>query len=275
MKKFVLRKIDLLDTYIFADIFDDEKYQIITDSSNINDLILIALNLFKKENPQFNDWNDWIKEAENKGYEVDILRNFYSIFKTSLILLDPIIEQSLKLALKWHKDNKRKTGTDTDVVHLLQVANILRLQNRSNPDKYLIASAFCHDLLEDTKCSEKELEKVAGKKVLKIVKACTNDPKFKNKKDWEQKKVKYIKSVKEGGENAMLVSLADKVSNAKSLIEVHQKIGNKIWKSFNRGKEKKLWFEKRIYNMFEKNLKNRQLLKTYKQLINEIDLNLN
>ena len=271
MKKYIFTKIDLLDTYIFADIFDDEKYEVIDESDELDPYIFTTINEFKKINPQFKNWNEWTKEAENKGYEIEITRNFSSIFRVSLILVDPIVEQSILLALKWHQGNKRKTGNDTDMVHLLQVASILRRIDRANPDKILIASALCHDLLEDTDCTEDEIKNIAGKEVLQIVKACSNDSSLREKEDWEEKKKRYVDSVEKGGKKAILVSLADKVANANSLIELHSEIGDKIWDYFNRGKEKKIWFEKLAYDMFEKNLKNNSLLGEYKKLIEKIE----
>lgn len=270
MKKYILTKIDLLDAFIFADIFDEEKYQIITENENIDELIPIAINEFKKANSQFNSWKEWVTDAEDGGYEIEIMRDRLVIFKGSILLLDPIIEKSIFLSLKWHRGSKRKTGDDTDMVHLLQAANILRLQNRSEPDKDLIASALCHDLLEDTKCTENEILEASGKEVLRIVKACSNDSGSADNIDWEKKKIKYVNSVKNGGEKAMLISLADKIANARSLIELHKNIGDKIWNDFNRGKDKKLWFEKMVYKMFDENLKSRGLLTEYESLIQKM-----
>lgn len=271
MKRYIVSKIDLFDTFIFADIFDEEKYQIITDNEILDNLILMAVKLFKESNPQFKNWEKWLSEADNSGYEIEITRDYVSIFRCSLLLLDPIIEQSLELAIKWHGGNNRKTGSDTDMVHLFQVANILRLEDRSKPDKHLIAAALCHDLLEDTECTEKEILEASGKEVLQIVKACSNDPKLEKKEDWEDKKIKYVDSVKSGGKKSMLVSLADKIANAQSLIELHKEIGDRIWNNFNRGKEKKLWFEKMVYKMLKKNLGEHHLLVEYKDLIQQIE----
>lgn len=271
MKKYILAKIDLLDTFIFADIFDEEKYQIISENDSVDKLIPLAINQFKQVNPKFNNWKEWVSDAENGGYEIQIMRDYLSIFKSSILLLDPIIEKSLFLILKWHGGNKRKTGNDTDMDHLFQVMNILYIQNRSNPDKYLIASALCHDLLEDTKCTENEILEAGGSEVLRIVKACSNDSKLEKIEDWEAKKIKYIDSVKNGGEKAMLVSLADKIANARSLIELHKKVSDEMWKYFNRGKEKKIWFENTVYKMFDENLKNRKMLTEYKKLIKKME----
>lgn len=270
MANYVLAKIDLLNSSVFADTFDKEKYQIVASAEKVDDLIPIAISQFKKYNSQFNNWKDWKEEAKNGGCEIEIRRDYIPIFRASVLLLDPIIEKTLLLALRWHKDRRRKAGNDTDMVHLLQVANILRLQDRENPNKYLIASAFCHDLLEDTRCSEKEILDAGGSEVLRIVKACSNDSSLGSKTDWERKKIKYRDSVEAGGKMAMLLSLADKIANARSLIELYKEKGNDIWKSFNRGKDKKIWFEEMMFKMFDENIGKTNMLNEYRDLISKM-----
>lgn len=271
MKNYILTKIDLLDTFVFADVFDEEKYQIVSESDQVDNLIPIAIKQFKEVNLQFKNWSEWTDDAEDGGYEFEILRNYSSIFRGSVLLLDLVIEKSIELAMKWHAGRARKAGSDTDMVHLLQVSNIIRLLDRANPDKELIASAFCHDLLEDTECPEGEILSACGTEVLQIVKACSNDPALQSHKDWEAKKKKYIESVENGGEKAMLVSLADKIANARVLLELHEEVGDEIWKNFNRGKEKKLWFEKSVFEMLQRHLKDHPLLNEYRGMIEKLE----
>lgn len=272
MTNYTLIKIDLLDAFIFADIFDEEKYQIVSKSDHVDSLIPVAIQRFKESNPQFKNWEEWMGGAEDGGYEFEILREYSSIFRVSILLIDPIVENALRLAMKWHSGHIRKAGSDTDMTHLLQVSNSIRLIDRVNPDKYLITSAFCHDLLEDTECTEDEILDVCGAEVLRIVKACSNDKELKDKKQWEDKKAKYIKTVEAGGEKAMLISLADKIANLKTLIELHKERGEIIWSSFNRGKEQKLWFEKSVLDMLKKHINNNQWIKEYEDLIHQMEI---
>jgi hypothetical protein len=73
-----LIKIDLLDTYPLADIFDEEKYKLLTESENLKQLIKHAIGGFIAENPKYekSSYNEWIENAENGGYELMVMNNF-------------------------------------------------------------------------------------------------------------------------------------------------------------------------------------------------------
>src|SRR5581483_6424618 len=66
---------------------------------------------------------------------------------------------------------------------------------------------------------------------------------------WEEKKQKYIDSVRAASTEVKAISVADKIHNAQSLIANHTKEGKEVWKYFNRGRDKKLWFEEAMLKM--------------------------
>lgn len=174
-----------------------------------------------------------------------------------------ILQNAIDLAYKYHKDQTRKGDDGAYLPHPIMVAIILAKNGFSVE---IIAAGFCHDLLEDTSCSEKEILDACGRYVLEIVKAVSNDPELEDKKDWEKKKEKYIESAKNGPDGAKAVCCADKIHNLTCLLEAYEKQGPSIWKKFNRGKEKKLWFEKKVLHMLKETW-NHPLLKVYEDLI--------
>ena len=66
---YTLAKIDVTDTYILADIFDDEKYTILEESDDVVSLVKLAIGGFQAENPRIASYKQWIDEAEDGGYE--------------------------------------------------------------------------------------------------------------------------------------------------------------------------------------------------------------
>ena len=102
--------------------------------------------------------------------------------------------------------------------------------------------------------------------VLKIVKHVSNDSNLESKKDWEKKKLAYIKTVKNGPKGSKAVCLADKIHNLRSLFDAYESQGATIWKKFNQGKIKKLWFEKKVYKMLKESFYH-PLLNDYKEMI--------
>lgn len=68
-----------------------------------------------------------------------------------------------------HKGQFRKGGLPY-ITHPIAVAE--KLKNLGYGEDYVIAGLF-HDLLEDTDATEKEIEEIGGKEVLKVVKLLT------------------------------------------------------------------------------------------------------
>ena len=150
-----------------------------------------------------------------------------------------LIEKAIRIIVTAHANQKRKNDGSPYVVHPLMVAIKLMKYNFSDE---VIAAALVHDILEDTDISEQELRDNLGNGVVDLVKMVTND----NFLSWEDKKNKYIETVRNGSEEAKAISIADKIHNAENFLFTYNQIGSEIWKKFSRGKEKKMWFEEEI-----------------------------
>lgn len=194
-----------------------------------------------------------------------------SFFQEEMLLLDPIIERALELALKYHSGVKRKADGLPYIIHILDVSALIYSEWKENLDINVLAAGICHDLLEDTECSEQEIIDNCNLEVLRIVKAVSVDPELEKSGDWEKKKLDYIQSVENGGESAMIVCLCDKISNLRSLFTQHAKEGVSIWLKFNRGKDSKLWFEKKVLKMLQNNNLKYPLLSCYENMLEDYE----
>lgn len=267
-KRYTLFKIDMLDSIPNADFYDDDKYVCVWENDDINIIMDTAINSFFKDNPQMKTYEDWMSKAEDGAYEYIIAAGSKTIFRSSLILSDPHIMGALLLIRQYHADQKRKGDGFPYLEHPLEVGYRLW---KMRYDSDVVIAGFAHDLLEDTKCSEEEIVEHCGFEVLRIVKAVSNDELLSANKDWEKKKEDYIESVKKGGEKAIAVSIMDKICNLNSLFGQYEIEGPEIWKKFNRGKDKKLWFEKKVYEMAEDFSFNNKMLDEYKFLIEKLE----
>jgi len=173
-----------------------------------------------------------------------------------------LIERALRIAAIAHKDQMRKEGDIPYIVHPVMVA--LDLKARGFGEE-VVAAALVHDVLEDTEFSEIQMEEELGSRVMAIVRAVTNDDSF----SWEEKKLKYIETVREAGAGAMAVATADKIHNAESLIVAHAEQGEGVWANFNAGREKKIWFEEAMLTMLEESWDD-PLIERYAELVREI-----
>ena len=159
------------------------------------------------------------------------------------------------------KDQTRKGDDLPYIIHPFMVA--IKLAKHSFPDT-VIAAALTHDVLEDTEYPEDKLKNELGEEVLEIVKAVTNDGSL----PWEEKKKKYIETVRAGSDGAKAVAVADKIHNLESLLLAYSEQGPELWKKFNRGKEQKLWFENEVLKMLKETWKH-SLIEEYEKLLEQ------
>jgi len=129
----------------------------------------------------------------------------------------------------------------------------------------VVAAALVHDVLEDTDVSEEELRRELGDEVVDIVVSVSNDDTL----PWEDKKKKYVETVRSASEGAKAVATADKIHNLESLLGAYAKQGNKVWEHFNAGMEKKIWFEESMLEMLKETWEH-PLVDEYDELLSEL-----
>ena len=151
-----------------------------------------------------------------------------------------LTEKALRLAIVAHKDQVRKSDGSQYVAHPIIVGMILK---EYGFNEAVIAAAFTHDVLEDTPVSREEIVVQLGEEVAQIIDGVSEDK--------------------------SLVSIADKVHNAESVIADYEIKGKEVWKPFNRGKEKKIWFEELLYAEVRKTWEH-PLLERYKVSIERL-----
>ena len=172
-----------------------------------------------------------------------------------------IIEKAVRVSVAAHGGQTRKGDDLPYIIHPFMVA--LKLAKYNFPDP-VIAAALTHDVLEDTDFGEAKLRNELGDEVVEIVKAVTNDDSL----PWEDKKKKYVETVRKGSEGAKAVAVADKIHNLESLLIAHAEQGPELWKKFNRGKEQKLWFENEVLKMLKQTWKH-PLIDEYESLLEQ------
>lgn len=178
-------------------------------------------------------------------------------------MVSSLTERAALIAVTAHARQKRKDDDSPYVVHPFMVALMLARRGWSEE---AVAAALVHDVLEDTDYSEAELREAMGPAVMAIVDAVTNDDAL----SWEDKKKKYIETVRAGGSEAKAVATADKIHNAESLIAAHAAKGSAVWSHFNAGREKKLWFENAMLAMLEESWDD-PLVGEYKALVERMN----
>ncbi|MDZ5473285.1 HD domain-containing protein [Bacillus sp. 31A1R] len=154
-------------------------------------------------------------------------------------------EKALQFATKAHEGQLRKTTNTPMIEHPIRVAKTL--ESAGFKEEVVIAG-YLHDTVEDTYVEFEDITREFGNEVTRIVAGNTENKDH----SWEERKQHTIDHIKTAPLEIKALIVTDKLDNLKSLVEDEQRLGNDIWKSFKRGKEKQKWyFESVAVNMFE------------------------
>jgi hypothetical protein len=85
----------------------------------------------------------------------------------------------------------------------------------------------------------------------------------------EVRKKSYIDRLRKEPEGTLLVSAADKLYNARAILEDYRKIGAAIWSRFKRGRKEQLWYFGELSKVYEERGSNR-LTEELKRVIGEL-----
>ncbi|AEV71431.1 hypothetical protein MycrhN_0800 [Mycolicibacterium rhodesiae NBB3] len=161
--------------------------------------------------------------------------------QTSTPKLTGQFSKALVYAELKHHNQVRKGGDIPYFGHLMSVAGLVI--NDGGSEEQAIA-ALLHDCVEDAggPATLDEIGKNFGADVARIVKECSDtdeDP----KPPWLQRKQHYIDHLGQVGEDTLLVSVADKLDNARSMLRDYHQHGPKLWERFNRkNPQDHLWY---------------------------------
>jgi (p)ppGpp synthase/HD superfamily hydrolase len=180
----------------------------------------------------------------------------------------PRFDQALVYAHQLHARQTRKGTTIPYIGHLLAVAAIV-IENGGTEDE--VIAALLHDAIEDAGGDpiRQEIHERFGEAVLEIVEGCT-DTDQTPKPPWRARKEDYIAHLGEASPSVLLVSLADKIHNAGSILRDLRNEGEGVWSRFNGGKDGTLWYYRALTDTF-KALANSPLVAELDRIVSELE----
>jgi (p)ppGpp synthase/HD superfamily hydrolase len=156
----------------------------------------------------------------------------------------PKVGEALKLAADAFAVRERKGSGVPYLTHLLAVATLV-MEHGGDEDQ--IAAAVLHDYLEDIPgASESELRDRFGPRVAGIVRALSDATDALNKAPWKARKLAYLAHLRNEPHDVKLVSAADKLHNARSIVEDHGRMGDRIFDRFTGSREETLWYYREV-----------------------------
>ncbi|MEJ2597964.1 MAG: HD domain-containing protein [Anaerolineales bacterium] len=165
------------------------------------------------------------------------------------ITLTARFEEGLGYAAHLHARQKRKGTAVPYVAHLLSVAALV-LENGGDEDQAI--AALLHDAVEDQGGipTLKEIRKRFGERVAHIVDGCS-DAYVIPKPPWRKRKEEYLAHLRVADADIRLVSLADKLHNARSILRDLRQDGPGSLSRFNGGRDGTLWYYHSLVSIFQ------------------------
>ena len=154
--------------------------------------------------------------------------------------LGPRFRDALGYAARLHEGQTRRGGQIPYLSHLLSTCALV-LEDGGDEDEAI--AALLHDGPEDCggKQTLEDIRQRFGKRVASIVEACT-DTFERPKPAWKARKLRFVESLRSAPSEVRRVAAADKLHNARSILEDHRIIGDAIFDRFSAAKEETLWY---------------------------------
>ena len=155
--------------------------------------------------------------------------------------------EAIEYARQLHTEFRK--GTDIPyMAHLLGVAALVlgEAGGRVLVTEDMVIAALLHDVVEDHGGMTRlhEVEERFGANVARMVKGLSDSfaESQQPKDEWKKRKSEYIERLRSEPDDVLLISAADKLYNAKAILDDFNEIGEAIWERFNRGADDQLWY---------------------------------
>ena len=150
-------------------------------------------------------------------------------------------DDALAYASRLHRTQTRKGGDIPYVGHLLSVASLV-IEGGGTETQAI--AGLLHDAVEDQGGAPvlAEIREKFGDDVATIVAECS-DTDVVPKPPWKKRKQDYIDHLGDASEATILVSLADKLDNARAILRDYRIDGDELWQRFSiHDPQQHLWY---------------------------------
>jgi len=166
-----------------------------------------------------------------------------------------MIFQAINFAARAHSGQYRKGTRIPYLIHPLNVAKTLIALDCPEP---VIIAGILHDTIEDTRITREDIAAAFGMEIAALVVA-VSEP---NRSDliWENRKAHTLQQLRMASPEHLSLSLADKLDNIRSIREDYANHGERLWKRFNRPKEKQCWYYESLAKIFAERITGERIL---------------
>ncbi len=171
---------------------------------------------------------------------------------SSITAITDRFRQALDYAARKHAVQTRKASDIPYLSHLMAVCSIV-MDNTSDEDVWI--AALLHDAIEDQggEDTAQEIEAQFGERVSDLVRGCselTSDDNG-NKPPWLQRKLCYLADLAASEPAVLLISVADKLHNARSVLADWLRCGDDMYCKFTTGKAGTHWYYQEVIRCYK------------------------
>jgi (p)ppGpp synthase/HD superfamily hydrolase len=160
-------------------------------------------------------------------------------------------DDALAYAAELHRAQERKGSGIPYVGHLLSVASLV-IEGGGTEDQAI--AGLLHDAVEDQGGAPTlaVIRERFGDDVARIVEECSDTDEVP-KPPWKPRKQQYIDHLAYASKETILVSLADKLDNARAILRDYRTDGSALWDRFSQNDPKEhLWYYRSLLNIYQR-----------------------
>lgn len=171
--------------------------------------------------------------------------------ETTTPKLSERFDEALAYAAQLHRTQERKGSGIPYVGHLLSVASLV-IEGGGTEDQAI--AGLLHDAVEDQGGAPTlaEIRARFGDGVATIVEECSDTDQVP-KPPWKARKQAYVDHLGYASKATLLVSLADKLDNARAILRDHRSDGPAVWQRFSEQDPREhLWYYRSLLAVYQK-----------------------
>ena len=172
---------------------------------------------------------------------------------------------------------RRKATQIPFMAHLLGVASLVMGEAGQVPfavTEEMVIAALLHDAVEDHG-GKPRLEDIRcnfGEEVARMVEGLSDsfEEDASAKKSWEERNQGYLDRLRTEPADVQLISAADKLYNARTVLDEYRAIGPRVWERFKRGRDQQMRYFHGLLSIFESQGVNR-IVAELRRVVDELE----